>query len=165
MGRRRALSLIEVLLALAIIASLGVAIQSLMVGTVSGIGVDRLSEVKRHMVLDLLERFCHPYSDIEAVVAGGQPVAAGAPLTRVLTVDQAIAVVALPDRHAPVTRAVLTAGEVTGFTLVWTKGASVGKGNPEKALRLDTLWVFPVNARPTRGAQVSSFRIFAVRGT
>ena len=66
MSRRSGISFIEILIAMLIIAGLGVTIQSMMVSTVQGIGYDRATETKRQMALDLLERFAHPHTDIEA---------------------------------------------------------------------------------------------------
>jgi prepilin-type N-terminal cleavage/methylation domain-containing protein len=163
---RCGVTFIEILVAMAILAGLGITIQSLMVTTVQGIGIDKVTEAKRQMVLDLLERFGHPYSDIEALFKrpGSAPVVAGKAAFATLTLDEAIALIAIPDKQAAITKATLVAGGTTGFTVSWTKAVEPGAGDPDLALRLDELWVFPVQSADVRGSFVSSFRVFSTRG-
>lgn len=156
----RGVSLVEVLVALLIIACLGVTIQSLMVSTISGIGIDRASEVKRNMVLDLLERFCHPYSDLEVLFPKNSPPVA----TREISIDDAIRIVQIPEKEAAVVKAILTADGIVAFSLTWTRGFTTGSGAAGKALRLDLLWCKPVQQNPAAGSMMNTFRIFYVRG-
>lgn len=158
--RRHGLSIVEVLLAFAVLGVLGLAVQSSMIQTVQGLQVDRESEMKRHVVLDLLERFCHPYTDIDSLFPAG----ATGTSTKEVTVEEALALIAMPDEEAAVSAQILKNAQITGFSLVWSKGLRVADGDPERAIRLDRLVVKPVQTGQGPGAQVTSFRVFAVRG-
>lgn len=112
------------------------------------------------MTLDLLERFCHPYSSIASLYpAGSEPVK-----TRTLTVDEAMTAVAMPDEHRPIMKSILETGSVTGFNLVWERAKSKGLGDPSRALALNVLWVFPVISKNHPGPRVDAFRAFYLRG-
>lgn len=163
---RAGVSFMEILIAMLVIAGLGVTIQGMMVSTVQGIGFDRATEAKRQLALDLLERFAHPHTDIEALFTppGGTPRAMKETHTRELTLEECITLVAMPEKQAKVVTEILRANHFIGFTLAWTKGMEVGKGDADFALRSDLLWVFPRQTRNVRGALVSSFRVFAARG-
>lgn len=156
---RRALSLAEVMIATAVLACLGVAIQTLMVNTLRGVQVDRVSEVKRNITLDLLERYSHPHSSISTLFPENAPV----PATRVLTVDEVAKKIELSEVEARVAKAILASGQVTGFQLVWHRGVATSLPGSGRSLRLDRLWCYPVDNAP-RGARVNSFRVFHVRG-
>lgn len=158
---RAGLTFVEILLSIVVIALLGVAIQTTMVSTVHGVQVDRDSEIRRHVTLDLLERFCHPYSDVDSLFpAGGTN-----PHTRELSVDEAVSMLGMRPEEGQLTRKLLEVGGVTGFSLVWHRGVAVAPGDPAQALRLDRLWVRPVTSSAAPGAVVNSFRVFAVRGS
>lgn len=157
---RRGLSLVEVMIALAVLGVLGIAVQSAMIQTVAGLSVDRESELKRHVVLDLLERFCHPYSDIDSLFPPGTTGTA----TKQITVEEALALTALPDEESAVASQILKSASISGFSLIWSKALTVAAGDPERALRLDRLVVKPVQVSQGPGATIASFRMFAVRG-
>ena len=157
--RRHAVSIIEVLLGAAILGSLGASIQGNLIATVRGVSVDRTSEATRHLVVDLLERFCHPYSDIDAI----WPADVRSPAVRTLTVDEAIGLVAIPAAEAETLKRVLASGGVTGFTLAWTRGVAYGAHSQHNALRLDKLWVLTVRSASAPGPRIDAFRVFAVR--
>jgi prepilin-type N-terminal cleavage/methylation domain-containing protein len=155
---RHGFSLIEVLVASLILAGVGLAVYDTLIASTRGIAVDRATEAKRRLVLDLLERFCHPYSDVELFFARGAP----SPATRQLTVDEVLELVALPAQDRPLLKQILATASVSGFTLAWTRGLAVGTGKRD-ALRLDKLWVYPVTTKAERGPVVDSFRMFYVR--
>mgnify|MGYP001600815030 CR=1 FL=1 len=153
-------SLVEVLIAAAVLALVGVFIQGTMVQTLRGVQIDRLTEAKRQLTLDLLERFCHPYSSIGSLYPpGNEPVK-----TRTLTVEQAMDAVAMPDEHRVLMKSILETGYVTGFNLVWERAKAKGIGDPNRALALNILWVFPVVSKAHPGPRVDSFRAFYIRG-
>lgn len=153
-------SLVEVLIAAVVLAVVGVFIQGTMVQTLRGVGIDRLTEAKRQMTLDLLERFCHPYSSIASLYQpGNQPVK-----TRALTLDESMDAVAMPDEHRKLMKGILESGGVTGFNLVWERAKSKGAGDPARAIFLNVLWVFPIVSQKTPGTRVDSFRAFYIRG-
>lgn len=156
---RSALSLVEVLIAVAVLAVLGLAVQTTMVQTLRGIEVDRESEMKRHVVRDLLERFCHPYSDIDSLFPPNTTVG-----NRQLTVDEALGFLGMPDAERDLTAKILRNAEVIGFSMTWHRALAAGMGDPERALRLDRLVVKPVQLGNRPGATISSFRVFAIRG-
>lgn len=156
---RSALTLVEVLIAVAVLAVLGMAVQTTMVQTLRGIAVDRESEMKRHVVQDLLERFCHPYSDIDSLFPPNTTVG-----NRQLTVDQALALIGMPAPERDLTAQILKSAEVIGFSLTWHRQLAAGMGDPDRALRLDRLVVKPVQLGNRPGATISSFRVFAIRG-
>ncbi|MBI4862637.1 MAG: prepilin-type N-terminal cleavage/methylation domain-containing protein [Candidatus Riflebacteria bacterium] len=162
----RGVSLVEVLVAVAVLAVLVLTIYSTVVSSIRGISMDRLGEAQRHLSQDLLERFCHPYTDVAGLFP--EPAAnVQAPLvsTRTLTVDEAIAIAVVPQAHVSTLKAVLEAGKVSGFTLSWTRGLKLGAGDPARAMRMDKLWCFPVVAGDCAGPQVGAFRMFYVRGS
>jgi hypothetical protein len=156
---RRAVTMIEVLIAFLVIAGLGVTVQGLMVSTIQGIQIDRASEVKRNMTLDLLEKFCHPYTSLTSLF-GEKPTF---PATREIPVDKAIEAVGLPVEEGKVVKAILETAGVYSFSLTWQKGLEVGPGSPASALRLDQLFVRPVETKTGPGARLNSFRVFYVR--
>jgi hypothetical protein len=157
--RRHGLSLAEILIATLVLAGLGVAIQSLMVSTLQGVQVDRVSEVKRNITLDLLERFAHPYSTVDELFVRS----VGSPATREMSVAEAITTIGMTPEDAAVAKAILATGKVTGFMLVWHRGVANSAPGSGRTLRLDRLWCHPVEAEG-RGARVNSFRVFHVRG-
>jgi len=157
-GGRTALSLAEVLIATLVLAGLGVAVQTLMVSTLKGVQVDRVSEVKRNITLDLLERFAHPESSVATLFPPDAPV----PASRELSFDEVADKLGFSESEAQTARAILAAGKVTGFKLVWHRGVSVSLPGSGRSMRLDRLWCQPIEAEG-RGAHVSSFRVFHVR--
>jgi hypothetical protein len=157
---RRALSLVEVIIATLVLAGLGLAIYETVISSTRGLAADRLTEAKRNLVLDLLERFCQPYTDIPALFAGRSP-----PYVRQLTIDEVFDIVRMPTAERPTLKAILAAGKVEGFSLAWTPRLEAGRGTTAEALRLDALWCAPVVAGDSPGARVECFRIFQARGT
>jgi hypothetical protein len=159
--------MLEVLIAVLVLAILGVSIQSTMVGTLQGVQIDRASEVKRRVCLDLLERFCHPYSDIESLFAvppQAPPDGGPTKFTRELTVDETLKVIAMPGREATSVKQTLQIGNVRGFNLVWTRGLRVEQAGSPATLRLDRLWCHAVIPRPQPGVTSDAFRMFCLRG-
>lgn len=158
MSNRRAISLIEVLVALLVMAGLGVSIYDTMFSTLRGVSVDRVSQARRQMTLDLLERFAQPYSDIAHFFRD-------TPRTHAeleLSIDEAMKIVAIPDSERPLLKSILQSGSVHGFTLVWHRGLAIGEGETRR-LRKDRLWVHTVFTAAQKGPQISSFRVFYVR--
>jgi prepilin-type N-terminal cleavage/methylation domain-containing protein len=155
---RRAFTIVEVLVATVILSGVGLLVYDTLIASTRGIGIDRVTEAKRRLTLDLLERFCHPYSDIELVYPANAP----SPAVRQLTLDEALDFVAVPKPSRPVLKQTLANGSVIGFTLAWSRGLVVGRGKSE-ALRLDKLWVHPVMTKQAPGPAVDSFRMFYVR--
>jgi len=165
---RRGFSLVEIMLAVLVLAVLGLTIQGAMVSTLKGVRVDRLTEAKRHVALDLLEMLCQPYSPIGSLVAvpdsdpsplptDGLPLA---PLTRELTVDETIQVLGIPADEGEILKKTLEAGYVRGFTLTWIRRIKPGAGDPRRTHRLDTLWVAIQVTQEHRGPRIDSFRVF-----
>lgn len=160
------MSLVEVLIAVLVLATLGVAIQSTMVGTLQGIQIDRATEVKRHVCLDLLERFATPYSDIESVFERSEvaKVDGRVALARSLTIDEALTMIAVSGPEAAAIKQTLQTAGVTAFTLAWNKGLQAEAPDAPSALRMDKLWCFPVTARAAPGGSGAGFRLFCLRG-
>ena len=156
---RCGISLAEVMVAALILALLGVSIGQVVVSSLRGIQVDRLAEAKRNLTLDLLERFCHPYSDLDALFAED----AKGTAERELTVEEAIGFVGLPTREGQTLREILSSGGVTGFTLVW-KRIGAGDGNNGQALTMQVLACTAKVSQAQQGPTVRSFRVFTVRG-
>ena len=156
---RKAFSLVETLIATAVLATLGLAVYEVLIQSTHGVTTDRLTEAKRHIVLDLLERFSQPYTDLPAMF-GDKP-----PFTRKLELDETFQVLHIPDADVPTLKAILVAGKVDGFTLSWTPRQKSGRGDKASALRLDTLWVTPSVAGDSPGPRTESFRISFARGT
>ena len=157
---RRGFSLVEVLLSVAVLSVLAAAIYGTMMASLRGIGVDRLTEAKRHLTLDLLEVLCQPYSALPALIK--DPDANAATLS--LSIDDALALVGMPDDDRPRLKAIFATGQVTGFTLVWSRTLAHGDGDAAAALRLNKLWVHPILSGGQPGPAVDSFRIFYTRG-
>lgn len=160
------MSLVEVLIAVLVLATLGVAIQSTMVGTLQGIQIDRATEVKRHVCLDLLERFATPYSDVESLFARGDvaKIDGKVAVSRSVTVDEALAMIAVSGPEAAAIKQTLQTAGVTAFTLAWNKGLQAEGSDAPAALRMDKLWCFPVTARTQPGGSGAGFRLFCLRG-
>lgn len=156
-----AVTFVEVLIAFLVIAGLGVTVQGLMVSTIQGIQIDRASEMKRNLTLDLLEKFCHPYTDLFSIF-GENPTF---PAIREIPIDKAIDFVGLPVPEGKIVKAILETAGVYSFLLTWQKGLEVGPGSPASALRLDQLFVRPVETKGGPGARLNSFRVFYVRST
>jgi prepilin-type N-terminal cleavage/methylation domain-containing protein len=159
-SRARAFTLIEVLIATLVLAGLGLSIYEMAISSTRGVATDRLSEVQRGLVQDLLERFCQPNTDIASMF----PEQPKNFRSRTFTVDEALAIVHVEPEEAPTLKAILTAGKVEGFTLVWQPRIGQGKGSAADALRLDSLSVAPVLVGDSPGPRIESFRVFAVRG-
>lgn len=158
--RRQAVTLLEVLIATLVLASLGMAIYESAISSTRGVTTDRLTEVTRGLCADLLERFCQPYTDVPALFPrDGKPAR-----LRTFTVDETFTLVGVPEKEAPGLKAVLAAGKVEGFTLVWKPRIDHGRGTTASALRLDALWVSPLVAGDSPGGRVEVFRVFAARG-
>lgn len=158
MKTRTGFSLVETLIATVVLAVLGLAIYEVLISSTRGVQTDRLTEAKRHIVLDLLELYSQPYSDITGVFHG-QP-----NKSRKLGLDETFAVLAIPEEERPALKAILEAGKVEGFTLSWTPSQKTGRGNPQLALRLDALWCTPVVTGDSPGPRTESFRIAFGRG-
>lgn len=156
---RRAISLVEMLIASLVLATLGLAIYENLIQTTRGVNTDRLTEAKRHLTLDLLERFSQTYTDLPHLFQGEK-----APYIKQLTIDQTFEVLGIQDPEARTLKAILVAGKVEGFTLTWTPRQASGRGNKAAALRLDALWVQAVVAGDSPGARIESFRLSCARG-
>lgn len=156
----RAFSLVEVLVATLVMAALGFSLYDTMISTTRGVQVDRASEARRQITLDLLERFAQPYSDVQYLFPRGD--AARGPVTRELDLDQAMELVAIPTGDRALLKSILVSGSIKGFTVVWHRGLTVGGGDKLR-LRKDRIWIYPVFTRVVPGAQGGSFRVFAVR--
>lgn len=158
MKTRAGFSLVETLIATVVLAVLGLAIYEVLISSTRGVQTDRLTEAKRHIVLDLLELYSQPYSDITGVFHG-QPTK-----SRKLSLDETFSVLAIPEEERPVLKSILESGKVEGFTLSWTPSQKTGRGNPDLALRLDALWCTPVVTGDSPGPRTESFRIAFARG-
>ena len=159
-ARPRAFTLVEVLIATLILAGLGLTIYEMAITSTRGVSTDRLAETERGLVQDLLERFCQPYTDIASLF----PEEPKGARTRTLTLDEAIALVGVPEAEAPTLKNILVAGKVEGFTVLWQPRISQGSGTTADALRLDSLTVSPYISGDSPGPRIESFRVFAVRG-
>ena len=159
-ARRGAFTLVEVLIATLVLAGLGLSIYEMAITSTRGVATDRLAETERGLVQDLLERFCQPYTDIASLF----PEEPKGPRTRPLTLDEALALTGIPDAEAPTLKAILTAGRVEGFTVLWQPRIGQGNGTSADALRLDSLTISPILAGDSTGPRIESFRVFAVRG-
>ena len=156
---RRGFSLIEGLLSILILAVTGLGVYELLIQSTRGVAVDRLTEVKRHLILDLLERYCQPYSEVPALFHGKPP-----PYLRQLSLDEVFEIVAIPAAEAAELKATLVNGKDEGFSLAWTPRLEAGRGDVNGALRLDGLWCTAVVAGDSPGPRVQAFRVFAARG-
>lgn len=162
MRRLAAFSLVEVLIATLVLAVLGLAIYESAISSTRGVATDRLTEATRGICMDLLERFCQPYTDLPALFP--PPRAKGPPFQRELSLDETFAIVGIPDKQVPVLRSILTSGKVEGFTLSWQPRVDKGRGATPSALRLDLLAITPKVPGDSPGHRVESFRFFAARG-
>lgn len=158
----RGLTLIEVLIATLVIAGLGLAIYEGAILSTRGVGADRLKEVQRGLCMDLLERFCQPYTDVAGLYDRAKH--KGPPFVRALSVDEVLETLAVDAKEAPAIKSILAAGKVDGFSLSWHPRIDAGRGPRTLALRLDALWVSPVLSGESPGARVEAFRVFAARG-
>lgn len=158
MSGRRGISLVEVMVAVAVMAVLGFSVYDTMFSTVRGVQVDRVTQARRQIVLDLLERFAQPYSDIAYFFPENAP----SPATRELSVDEAMTAVGIAQTERSILKSILESGSVKGFNLVWHRGLAIGEGESAR-LRKDRLWVYTVFTARVSGPQTASFRVFAVR--
>lgn len=158
---RRAVMLVEVLLAVVVLALLAVAFYGTLVSSLKGISIDRVTEAKRFVTQDLLERFAHAETDLPTLLPPAIP---GAPRERTLSLDESLAFVGLPAAASRAVRRTLADGGVTGFKLVWYPGISAGPGGGPRALRMDLLWCIPELTATSPGPRADSFRVFAQRG-
>lgn len=147
------------LIAALVLATLGLAIYDNLIQVTRGVTADRLTEAKRHIVLDMLERFSQTYTDLPAVFHG-QP----QPYAKTFTLDQTFEAIAIPASERPTLKAILESGKVEGFTLTWTPRTQSGRGAKEAALRLDALFCLAVVAGDSPGSRVESFRLSFSRG-
>lgn len=153
--------MVETLIASLVMATLGLAVYEVLIQSTRGVSTDRLTEAKRHMVLDLLERLCQPYTDLPALFDRSKP----PPYQRKLSLTEAFGLVRIPDAEVEALKATLESGKVEGFTLTWTPRQKTGRGSKSLALRLDALWVTPVVAGDSPGPRTESFRMSFARGT
>ena len=159
---RRGLSLVEVMIATLVIATLGLAIYELGITSTRGVAIDRLTQAERGLAQDLLEQLAQPYTGLPALFPS--PRGDGPAFTKTFTLDQVFAIVKIPDSEIPTLKATLTAGKVEGFSLTWRPRLENGNGGKEDALRLDYLQVIPMVAGDSPGPRIESFRVFAARG-
>lgn len=155
---RRGVSLVEVLFAVIVFSLLSIAFYGTLVSSLRGIAADRLTEAKRFVTQDLLERFCHPYSDLPAFMP------AGAPSMRDVTLDEALAWTGVPAESARQAREILRVGGVTGFTLVWEKQIDDRTSFGPRSLHLHRLTCIPKITSRSAGPRVDAFRIWSMRG-
>ena len=160
MIRRPAFSLVETLIAALVLSTLGLAVYEVLIQSTHGVTTDRLTEAKRHLTLDLLERFCQPATDLPAMFDRSKD----PPYIRTLTLDETFQVLSIPEKEIPPLKQILQSGKVEGFTLSWTPRQKSGRGNKELALRLDALWVTPVVSGDSPGPRTESFRLSFARG-
>lgn len=156
---RRAISLVEMIIASLVLATLGLAIYENLAQATRGVAADRLTEAKRHLVLDVLERFSQTYTDLPAQFPPRPP------YRKELTIDETFELVAIPEAERPTLKAILTAGKVEGFTISWEPRMAAGRGVKELALRLDALSCLARVAGDSPGARIESFRLSFARGT
>lgn len=155
---RRALTIVEVLIAMLVIAGLGMAIHDMSISQTRGVAADRLTEAKRNLTLDILERCAQPYTVVPQLFLGLSV------RRRILKLDEAFRLVGIPAEEAPALAGILTAGGVEGFTVTWEPGRTRGRGAKENALRLDVMSVIPYVSGDSPGPRVESFRVFFARG-
>lgn len=72
------------------------------------------------------KRFCHPYSDIDSLFPPGTTGTA----TKQITVEEALALTALPDEESAVASQILKSASISGFSLIWSKALTVAAGIP-----------------------------------
>lgn len=159
---RRAFTLIEVLLATLVIAGLGLAIYEGAILSTRGVGTDRLKEIERGLSMDLLERFCQPYTDVAGLfdrAAQKTP-----PFIRTLTIDETLDVLAVDSEQAATMKSILVSGKIEGFTVTWHPRVDEARGPRPLALRLDALWVAALATGESPGMNTEAFRIFCARG-
>lgn len=159
---KRGFTIVEILIASLIIATLGMVIYDMAIGSTRGVTTDRLTEAQRGLVQDLLERFCQPYTDLPALFPPprqGKP-----PYQRELSLDETFAIVGIPEKQIATLKSILVSGKVEGFTLSWMPRVDKGRGATPAALRLDLLSITPKVAGDSPGHRVESFRFFAARG-
>jgi hypothetical protein len=154
--KRAAVSLIEVLLAVTVLALLAVAFYGLVASSARGIASDRLTEAKRFVIQDLLERFAHPGSDLSSLIKDTE-------VSRELTIEEALRFTALPDDEAKQVASILKVGLVKGFLLTWLRNVD-DRGTGPRSMTLHSLRCTPVLAPDTRGPNVDSYRYWAQRG-
>src|SRR5204863_500699 len=87
-------------------------------------GRDGARQPTRGLCMDLLERFCQPYTDVPALFPGDK----GQARTKTFPVDQVLELVAVPAKELPTMKAVLAAGKVEGFTMTWRPRVDQGRG-------------------------------------
>lgn len=157
---RIGMGLLEAVLALFVLSVVGLAIHSGLLSTVRRVQTDRSTEAARNLTLDLLERFCQPYTDVDSLF--GPEVTTGG--TRRLTLEEALALVGTSRPEVTTHIKALAQGRVSGVDLIWRRGTAAHWADPDSALRLDTLEVRPAYDRPRDGPWVGGFRAFWVRG-
>jgi hypothetical protein len=127
----RGASMVEVLLASAVLALVAASLYGTMTSSVRTAGVDRAHEARRQVLHDLLERFGHDSSDLASLwPPGPRPV-----YVRKLSVDEALAAIGCPPDRSPVLKASLAAGLVSAFTLAWSPGVRSGAGTTARSVR------------------------------
>lgn len=162
MTGRRGFTLVEILIATLVLATLGLTIFDLATGSTRGVSTDRLTEAERGLVQDMLEQFCQPYTSIPVLFP--KPRGNGPPFSRKFTLDEVMNLVQIPEPERPTLKGILTRGGVDGFTVTWWPRIDNGHGTTDDALRLDYLQVVPVVAGDSPGPRVESFRVFLARG-
>jgi prepilin-type N-terminal cleavage/methylation domain-containing protein len=162
-ARRPGFTLVEMMIATLVLATLGMVIYDMAIGSTRGVTTDRLTEAQRGLVNDLLERFCQPYSDLPALFPA--PRGKGPPFHRPLSLDQTFQLIGVPEKQIPTLRSILVSGKVEGFTLTWHPRVDNGRGATPSALRLDLLSITPKVAGDSPGHRVEGFRFYAARGT
>lgn len=159
---RRAFTLLEVLLATLVIAGLGLAIYEGAILSTRGIGTDRLKEIERGLCMDLLERFCQPYTDVAGLF--DRATQKTPPFVRTLTVDETLELLAIEPKQVATMKSILVSGRIEGFTVTWHPRVDEARGPRPLALRLDALWVAPLVTGESPGMNTEAFRLFAARG-
>jgi prepilin-type N-terminal cleavage/methylation domain-containing protein len=154
--KRAAVSLIEVLIAVTVLALLAVALYGLIASSARGIAVDRLTEAKRFVIADLLERFAQPGSDLASLIKDSET-------SRELTIDEALRYTALAKEEADQVKAILTVGDVLAFQLTWMRNVD-DRGTGPRSMTLHSLRCTPVLKPDTPGPNVDSYRYWAQRG-
>ena len=160
---RAAISLLEVLIATLVLATLGLAIYELGIGSTRGVAIDRLTQAQRGLAQDLLEQLAQPYTGLPALFP--TPRGDGPAYSKLFTLDQVFAIVQIPADEIPALKATLVNGKVEGFVLTWRPRLDAGRGATDDALRLDYLQVLAQVPADSPGPRVETFRVFAARGT